>query len=203
MNFYEGKRKEAHRFLDSIIDTIIAKNTDYGDSFSITGRVGASTRLMDKATRLFTLSCNNNEPQVKDEAIEDTAKDLFAYALMNILKFYPTLTWNPDDDVEQQIERGNRKAEVNIVFPIDIETELVVKGKRRLDERLPSGTGELERHGKAFGEYLGLDICYNFMFGFLQGYSNVHSSGLSELKEMIENLIKKENNGDCPEKDRK
>jgi len=104
MNFYEGKRKEAHRFLDSIIDTIIAKNTDYGDSFSITGRVGASTRLMDKATRLFTLSCNNNEPQVKDEAIEDTAMDLFAYALMNILKFYPKLTWNPDDDVEQQIE---------------------------------------------------------------------------------------------------
>ena len=104
MNFYEGKRKEAHRFLDSIIDTIIAKNTDYGDSFSITGRVGASTRIFDKAMRLHTLSVNSNAQQVKDEAIEDTAMDLFAYALMNILKFYPTLTWNPDDDVEQQIE---------------------------------------------------------------------------------------------------
>lgn len=49
MNFYEGKRKEAHFMLDRVIDTLIAKNTDYGDSFSITGRVGASTRIFDKA----------------------------------------------------------------------------------------------------------------------------------------------------------
>lgn len=52
---------------------------------------------------VHTLSVNSNAQQVKDEAIEDTAMDLFAYALMNILKFYPKLTWNPDDDVEQQI----------------------------------------------------------------------------------------------------
>lgn len=91
MNFYEGKRKEAHFMLDRVIDTIIAKNTDYGDSFSITGRVGASTRIFDKAMRLHTLSVNPNEPQVKNEAIEDTAMDLFAYALMNILKFHPKL----------------------------------------------------------------------------------------------------------------
>lgn len=103
MNFYEGKRKEAHFMLDRVIDTLIAKNTDYGDSFSITGRVGASTRIFDKAMRLHTLSVNSNAQQVKDEAIEDTAMDLFAYALMNILKFYPKLTWNPYDDVEQQI----------------------------------------------------------------------------------------------------
>lgn len=107
MNFYEGKRKEAHIMLDRVIDTLIAKNTDYGDSFSITGRVGASTRIFDKAMRLHTLSVNSNAQQVKDEAIEDTAMDLFAYALMNILKFYPKLTWNPDDDVERQIVRSN------------------------------------------------------------------------------------------------
>ena len=200
MNFYEGKRKEAHFMLDRVIDTLIAKNTDYGDSFSITGRVGASTRLMDKAMRLHTLSCNNNAPQVKDEAIEDTARDLFAYALMNILKFYPKLTWNPDDDVEAILERG---CECNILFPIDIETELVVKEKRRLDERLPCGTNALERHGMALGEYLGIDMCYNFMFGFLQGYSKAHRSGLRELEAMMENLIKKEKKEDCPEKDRK
>ena len=87
MNIYEDKRKEAHRLLDSVIDTIIAKNTDYGDSFGITGKVGASTRIFDKAMRLYTLSINNNEPQVKDEAIEDTAKDLFAYSLMYMLRF--------------------------------------------------------------------------------------------------------------------
>jgi len=108
-NFYEDTRKDAHKLLDSVIDTIIAKNTDYGDSFSITGKVGASTRIFDKAMRLYTLSVNPNAQQVKDEAIEDTARDLFAYALMNILKFYPTLTWNPDDDVEAILERAVEK----------------------------------------------------------------------------------------------
>jgi len=108
-NFYEDTRKDAHKLLDSVIDTIIAKNTDYGDSFSITGKVGASTRIFDKAMRLYTLSVNPNAQQVKDEAIEDTARDLFAYALMNILKFYPKLTWNPDDDVEAILERAVEK----------------------------------------------------------------------------------------------
>jgi len=103
-NFYEDTREDAHTLLDSVIDTIIAKNTDYGDSFSITGKVGASTRIFDKAMRLYTLSVNPNAQQVKIEAIEDTALDLFAYALMFILKFCPTVAWNRYENFDDQIE---------------------------------------------------------------------------------------------------
>ena len=195
MNFYEGKRKEAHFMLDRVIDTLIAKNTDYGDSFSITGRVGASTRLMDKATRLFTLSCNNNEPQVKDEAIEDTAKDLFAYALMNILKFYPTLTWNPDDDVEQQIEKccNNQEKQQVAYFPINTDEALVLYN--------PYYTGvfgythtEIDDAGQRFGKVISGIVSQTFIEGMLIGLqkNRVMTNWYEEIPLMIENLIKKE-----------
>jgi len=86
MNIYEDKREEAHRILDEVIDVMIAKNKDYGDSFALTGKVGAATRIFDKAMRLFTITSNQKE-EVKDEKDSDTIKDLFAYSLMYMLRF--------------------------------------------------------------------------------------------------------------------
>lgn len=84
--YYEANRARAHKILDEIIDTIILKNKDYGDSFVVTGEVGASVRIVDKALRLFNI-LKNNEIKVKDENKEDTVRDMIGYSFMFILRW--------------------------------------------------------------------------------------------------------------------
>jgi hypothetical protein len=182
MNFYEGKRKEAHFMLDKVIDTIIAKNTDYGDSFSITGRVGASTRLMDKAMRLHTLSCKNNEPQVKDEAIEDTAMDLFAYALMYQLKFNNKVI----PAAQQSIERECCNAKI---FPIDMDSYIVVENQVHHSDKTFNAK-EIIQSGKDFGNSLGYHVCYNFLFGFIQAKieTEVVANWRADILDMLDQI---------------
>lgn len=69
-------------------DIYIAKNADYGDSFSETfrklGLISAVTRISDKTSRLQTLSCQ--AAMVKGESIRDTLLDLANYAIMTVME---------------------------------------------------------------------------------------------------------------------
>ena len=83
---------EKHRQLcEKIHATYVAKNKDYGDSFTRTRKEAKYpelviiTRLSDKFYRLKTL-LEGAEQQVKSESIDDTLLDLANYCLMEILE---------------------------------------------------------------------------------------------------------------------
>lgn len=67
--------------------TYIAKNADYGDSFSETyrklGIISAVTRISDKTSRLQSLC--KRDALIKDESIRDTLLDLANYAIMTVM----------------------------------------------------------------------------------------------------------------------
>ena len=69
-------------------EIFVAKNADYGDSFSETfnklGLISAITRISDKTNRLQSLC--RKEAQVKDESIRDTLLDLANYAIMTAIE---------------------------------------------------------------------------------------------------------------------
>ena len=69
-------------------DIYIAKNADYGDSFSETykklGIISAVTRISDKTSRLQSLC--RREALVKDETIRDTLMDLANYAILTVME---------------------------------------------------------------------------------------------------------------------
>lgn len=64
------------------------KNSDYGDSFSVTfrelGIISAVTRMNDKMNRLKSLCVK--DIRVKDESIRDTLTDLACYSIMTIME---------------------------------------------------------------------------------------------------------------------
>lgn len=72
-----------------LTEIYIAKNHDYGNSFSETfeklGLISAVTRITDKVNRLQSL-CKNNGQLIKNESIEDTLKDLANYAIMTLIE---------------------------------------------------------------------------------------------------------------------
>ena len=83
---------EQHRQLcKKIHKTYVAKNKDYGDSFTRTRKEAKYpelvivTRLSDKFYRLKTL-LEGAEQQVKSESIDDTLLDLANYCLMEIIE---------------------------------------------------------------------------------------------------------------------
>ena len=73
----------------TLTDIYIAKNKDYGDSFSKSfkeyGMMMPCIRLEDKINRLKSLT-KNKEQKVSDESIEDTLKDLANYAIMTLIE---------------------------------------------------------------------------------------------------------------------
>ena len=66
-----------------------AKDADYGNSFGETfrklGIISAVTRISDKYNRLVNLSTKIGEANA-DESLEDTLKDMAAYAIMTIVE---------------------------------------------------------------------------------------------------------------------
>lgn len=78
----EDKFKE---ITDSMLQTYIKKNKDYGDSFSNSlnefGLVAAVTRIGDKFNRIKSL-IKKEEIQVKEESIADTLLDMANYCIM-------------------------------------------------------------------------------------------------------------------------
>jgi hypothetical protein len=64
----------------------IKKNRDYGcDTMLRFASKGLVVRMYDKVERLINLVWNNQAPNVSDEKIEDTAKDLINYAVYLVM----------------------------------------------------------------------------------------------------------------------
>ena len=81
---------EQHKnILDSIHKTYIAKNNDYGNSFSKSfekyGITCAMVRMEDKWNRLESL-VSGKKQMVSDESIKDTLLDLANYAIMTYME---------------------------------------------------------------------------------------------------------------------
>ncbi len=83
----EGRLKQFDQITDELKEIYRKKNIDYGDSFKISlekfGKMAYVVRAADKMLRLEQLV--NKEAHVKDEAFEDTVKDLANYSIMYLL----------------------------------------------------------------------------------------------------------------------
>ena len=73
---------------DKCLNTYIAKNLDYGDSFSKLyrkfGLESSVIRLWDKLNRLDSLIYNQR--QVDDESVKDTLEDMINYCTMTLME---------------------------------------------------------------------------------------------------------------------
>lgn len=74
------------KYTDKLAETLLEKNTDYGDSFTKSvdkfGIIAAVVRLEDKFNRLENLTANGDKEKVKDESLADTALDISGYGLL-------------------------------------------------------------------------------------------------------------------------
>lgn len=89
------------KLCEDIHSTYVAKNKDYGDSFTDSinewGLVASMVRIGDKYNRLKTLIKNPNNQHVKDESIIDTYMDMANYCLMSVMAIKNIL---PTEDAE-------------------------------------------------------------------------------------------------------
>ena len=79
-------------------ELFVRKNQDYGNSFAKFGIVGILVRLQDKIDRCLTLL--DNEPQIKEERVQDTLIDISNYACMGICLITSTQN-NMQDEMRQ------------------------------------------------------------------------------------------------------
>lgn len=82
------EKKELFKAItDKMLETFIAKNADYGNSFEIVcdeeGLGAVRVRLADKFLRFKQLS--KHEAKVKDEGIRDTLLDMANYCIMTVM----------------------------------------------------------------------------------------------------------------------
>lgn len=98
VTFEYDKRKRHERLTKSIHDMYVAKNADYGDSFSKLynkfGLRSSQIRLHDKLFRFDKLI--DNDGLVKSESIKDTLLDMANYCIMTVIEL-------------EQIEEKKRK----------------------------------------------------------------------------------------------
>lgn len=83
-------REQLHReTLDGIHETYLAKNADYGNSFTESinefGLVAAVVRISDKMNRLKSFA-KKKDMRVKDESVRDTLLDMANYCIMTAVE---------------------------------------------------------------------------------------------------------------------
>ncbi len=88
-NINTNNRDNFQIITDYMHSIYLAKNADYGSSFSETfqklGLISAVTRLSDKMNRLMSLA-TKDKAEVKDEKIEDTLLDMANYAVLTLIE---------------------------------------------------------------------------------------------------------------------
>lgn len=84
-----NKANRLEELMDELLETFVAKNEDYGDSFADSfkefGITSAVVRMNDKMNRIKSLS-KKGDRQVKDESLRDSLMDLANYALMTVVE---------------------------------------------------------------------------------------------------------------------
>lgn len=85
----ENSINQHKKILDSIHDTYIRKNNDYGNSFSKSfdkhGIICAMVRMEDKWNRIESLTSGKKQ-MVNDESIKDTLLDLANYCILTVME---------------------------------------------------------------------------------------------------------------------
>ena len=87
--------EELQRIQKSCADLAARKNNDYGakmDNIGLTGQHGISVRLVDKVSRVFSLTHPGTQQKVNDESIRDTLMDVMNYAAFGIMLLDGTWT---------------------------------------------------------------------------------------------------------------
>ena len=79
------KKKDQQEIMLENMNLFIRKNHDYGDSFQDFQIIGIIVRLNDKINRILTLLQDNQDNEVKDEAVEDTINDLYNYGILALM----------------------------------------------------------------------------------------------------------------------
>lgn len=64
-------------------DTVVRKNSDYGDAWQVHGVVGVLVRISDKSLRLKSLK--GKSALVVEESIRDTLMDIMCYAALGLM----------------------------------------------------------------------------------------------------------------------
>jgi hypothetical protein len=80
------KEEDIKGITDSVAQTLLRKNADYGSASFDLGLNGNMVHLWDKVKRYRTLVENSNkgiEPNF--ESIQDTLKDIIGYAIIGLL----------------------------------------------------------------------------------------------------------------------
>lgn len=89
MTELKAQEQRIIKVCDNVRDTLIRKNSDYGDAFSKRfakhGILSAFIRMEDKWFRLDNL-ISGGEQKVKDESIEDTLRDLAGYISLTLVE---------------------------------------------------------------------------------------------------------------------
>lgn len=89
INMKDNNIEQFKQIAKEISELYEKKNTAYGNSFGDTykklGIISAVTRISDKYNRLCNLATNPDIDSL-DESIEDTLKDLAAYAVMTLIE---------------------------------------------------------------------------------------------------------------------
>ena len=88
-NLNNANKQRHKELLQELHTTYVAKNADYGSSFSETfdklGVISAATRILDKTNR-FTNLAISKDTKVNDESITDTLMDLANYCLLTVME---------------------------------------------------------------------------------------------------------------------
>lgn len=160
---------------DTMLQTFVDKNSDYGDSFGKTfekyGIVSAMTRMSDKMNRIDNLTSKSFQSTINergskmrvDESIEDTLLDLANYAMLTYLQ------------IHKFDEQGT--ALKNITDKLD---KVQAKGSDEFNRRHLAVTNNgVKFHWEDTNETLELEETADY-----QAYINGHES----LEDMVNNL---------------
>jgi hypothetical protein len=91
----EQFRQDVHAVVDPMIDLLVRKQTDYGPhaiNLSPGGALlGINVRMHDKMSRVANLISSGKGPEVADESVLDTYRDIANYAVIAVM--YLEGTW--------------------------------------------------------------------------------------------------------------
>lgn len=97
---------------ESLIDIVIKKNADYGDSWQSYSIFIPAIRMKDKLVRCETLA-DGRQALVIDETFEDTVRDIVAYGWLSMLRS----AW----EKEQQLPLFNPETILKSIEPDEAE----------------------------------------------------------------------------------
>ena len=174
-----NKANRLEELMDELLETFVAKNKDYGDSFADSfkefGITSAVVRMNDKMNRIKSLS-KGKDRQVKDESLRDSLMDLANYALMTVVEIEID-----SDKIKQPDLEESKNSKPGEIVEVDDRIKWLEDGKKYYLRAFLSGIDVDE-------SYLNLDP---YDSGYvLADKTNLTSSQTEFTKDEIRNLVR-------------